>query len=151
MIAIEPSSVERGDIDDQLRLSFSDEIPAGEFKLKIGFTGTINDTLGGFYRAKYDRASPPSPFAVQDGEDSYMLVTHFEPCEARTAFPCFDEPRLKATFDLEIELSRAQEVLSNMPILRTSPGTQSDLKRVTFDRTPVMSTYVCSNHHRADL
>lgn len=71
-----------------------------------------------------------------------MLVTHFEPCDARRAFPCFDEPHLKASFQLEVELPEQQEVLSNMPILSISPGTQHGFKRVLFEKTPVMSTYV---------
>lgn len=108
----------------------------------------MNDSMEGFYRAKYDPELPRSPAAIYDGKDSYMLATHFEPCDARTAFPCFDEPHLKATFDLELELPENQEALSNMPIRATSLGDGPNLKRVTFERTPIMSTYVGTTNIR---
>lgn len=145
-VDISSSNIYSDNINDELRISFSQDIPIGEIVLQITFTGTINDCLEGFYRAKYDVAAPSTPSTVHDGKDSYMLVTHFEPCNARAAFPCFDEPHLKATFDLEIELPINQEVLSNMPLLSTIPGSTPELKRVVFEQTPVMSTYVSTKN-----
>jgi aminopeptidase N len=71
-----------------------------------------------------------------------MLSTQFESCDARRAFPCFDEPNLKATFDFEIEIPKGQMALSNMPVQSEREGSNSGLKFVTFEKTPVMSTYV---------
>lgn len=98
--------------------------------------------MAGFYRAKYTVASPELESAINDSKDSYVLVTHFEPSNARQAFPCFDEPNLKARFQLEIELSECQEVLSNTSVLSICGGKQPGMKRVVFEKTPVMSTYV---------
>lgn len=102
----------------------------------------MNDSMSGFYRAKYDSPYHPTPSTICDGENYYMLATHFEPCDARRAFPCFDEPHLKASFQLEVELPEGQEVLSNMSTASVSPGQKDGLKKVVFESTPVMSTYV---------
>lgn len=76
-----------------------------------------------------------------DDEFHYMMSTQFEACDARRAFPCFDEPSLKATFNLSIEIPADQVALSNMPEKETvAVGT--DKKLVTFETTPVMSTYL---------
>lgn len=47
-----------------------------------------------------------------------MAVTHFEPSSAREAFPCFDEPSMKAVFSLNIVRKRKLTSLSNMPLVR---------------------------------
>ncbi len=70
-----------------------------------------------------------------------MFSTQFESCDARRAFPCFDEPNLKASFDFEIEIPEDQVALSNMPEKEVKKG-KDGRKVVSFDRTPVMSTYV---------
>lgn len=71
-----------------------------------------------------------------------MFSTQFEACDARQAFPCFDEPKLKATFDFEIEIPKGLTALSNMPVKGTRSGSSEALEVVSFERTPVMSTYV---------
>ncbi len=71
-----------------------------------------------------------------------MLSTQFEACDARRAFPCFDEPNLKATFDFEVEIPKGLVALSNMPVKDVRDGSDAALQFVSFDRTPIMSTYV---------
>ena len=73
-----------------------------------------------------------------------MLFTFFQPCDARRAFPCFDEPALKASFELSIEIPDDQVALSNMPVERTTVASSPDekWKVVKFERSPVMSTYL---------
>jgi aminopeptidase N len=96
----------------------------------------------GFYRSKYKPAATPSSGTPKEGDDYYMFSTQFEACDARRAFPCFDEPNLKATFELEIEIPEDQTALSNMPQKTTTKGRKDGLKVVSFERTPAMSTYV---------
>lgn len=90
------------------------ECPTGslgrENTLTINFKGTY-DTEGmrGVYKTTY----------VEDDEEIVMLVTHFEPTDARRAFPCFDEPSLKAVFDIFITHPNDYEAYSNMPIMKT--------------------------------
>ncbi|CAG8876848.1 unnamed protein product [Penicillium nalgiovense] len=104
---------------ERVFLAFSQEIAPADVVLSISFTGTMNNAMAGFYRSKYK----PS-------------------CDARRAFPCFDEPNLKSTFDFEIEVPKGQTALSNMPVQSERDGNKPGLKFVTFEKTPVMSTYL---------
>jgi aminopeptidase N len=124
---------------------FSQEISPSDIVLSIGFTGTMNNAMAGFYRSKYKPAVQPTADTPKEGDFYYMLSTQFESCDARRAFPCFDEPNLKSTFDFEIEVPKGQTALSNMPIKSKRDGSKPDLKFVSFERTPVMSTYVSKN------
>lgn len=129
---------------ERVTLSFPNEVPVGDAQLTVNFTATINNAMAGFSRAKYKAIGTPDPDTPKDNEFHYMMSTQFESCDARRAFPCFDEPNLKATFDFEIEVPRGLTALSNMPVKSERDGSRPGLKVVSFDRTPVMSTYVSS-------
>lgn len=85
----------------------------------------------GLYRSKY---------VSQSGEEKYAAVTQFEATDARRCFPCWDEPALKATFDISLVVPQKLEALSNMPVRKSSPA--GDLVRYDFETTPIMSTYL---------
>lgn len=127
---------------ERVALKFSQEIAPSDVVLSINFTGTMNNAMAGFYRSKYKPLGEPGADTPKEGDFYYMLSTQFESCDARRAFPCFDEPNLKATFDFEIEVPKGQTALSNMPVKSERDGSHSGLKFVTFEKTPVMSTYV---------
>jgi aminopeptidase N len=97
--------------------------------------------MAGFYRSKYKPVVPAAASVPRDDAFHYMFSTQFESCDARRAFPCFDEPRLKATFDLQIETPDDQVALSNMPV-KSLTKTREGFQMVSFERTPVMSTYL---------
>ncbi len=123
-------------------LTFPEEIPTSEKAfIVIKFQGTIDNDMAGFYRSKYKPAVTPAASVPKDGDSHVMFSTQFESCDARRAFPCFDEPNLKATFDFEIELPEDQVALSNMPEKRVNKS-KDGLKVVSFERTPIMSTYL---------
>ena len=127
---------------ERVSFKFPQELTPSDVVLSINFTGTMNDAMAGFYRSKYKPVVEPSADTPKEGDFHYMLSTQFESCDARRAFPCFDEPNLKATFDFEIEVPKGQTALSNMPVKSERDGGNPGLKFVTFERTPVMSTYV---------
>ena len=72
----------------QATFHFARELPAGPVTLKITYSGILNGGLRGFYLSK----TPARNYAV----------TQFEPTDARRAFPSFDEPAYKATFDVSL-------------------------------------------------
>lgn len=45
-----------------------------------------------------------------------IAVTQFSPTYARRAFPCMDEPYLKAEFQLRIGHHKDQQATSNTPV-----------------------------------
>lgn len=114
----------------------------GEAELEIKFEGTINNIMAGFYRSKYKPKGEVPTSVAKDDEFHYMFSTQFESCDARRAFPCFDEPNLKATFDVELEIPKDQIALSNMPEKEIKPSKRDGFHTVVFDRSPIMSTYL---------
>lgn len=129
-------------VSERATLSFEKEIAPGDAVLIIEFTATINEAMAGFSRAKYKASVTPASATPKLDEYHYMLSTQFESCDARRAFPCFDEPNLKAEFDFEIEVPKGLVALSNMPVKSERDGNKEGLKFVSFERTPVMSTYL---------
>ncbi|KAJ9138656.1 Aminopeptidase [Pleurostoma richardsiae] len=123
-------------------IAFPDGLPGtGKATLSVDFDGVLNPDLAGFYRSQYKPAVAPAASVPHDDTWHYMLSTQFESCDARRAFPCFDEPNLKATFDFSIEIPDDQVALSNMPEkARSTPRPGKIL--VAFETTPVMSTYL---------
>ncbi|PFH56944.1 hypothetical protein XA68_15744 [Ophiocordyceps unilateralis] len=126
-------------------MTFDRELPvARRAAVVVDFEGVINNEMAGFYRSRYRPAeAPPADVAVpHDDEWHYMLSTQFESCDARRAFPCFDEPNLKAAFDLELEVPSGLVALANMPVRAERPAGRDGFKLVSFETTPVMSTYL---------
>ncbi|OAA37654.1 Peptidase M1, alanine aminopeptidase/leukotriene A4 hydrolase [Metarhizium rileyi] len=126
----------------RVTITFDQELPVSKkASVVIGFEGIMNNEMAGFYRSKYKPTVTPSKSVPRDDEWHYMFSTQFESCDARRAFPCFDEPNLKATFDFEVEIPTDQVALSNMPVKETKP-TKDGWNMVSFETSPVMSTYL---------
>jgi aminopeptidase N len=77
-----------------------------------------------------------------DREDgSEYVYTLFVPSDASSAFPCFDQPDLKARFSLELVVPRAWAAIGNAPIAAIEDVPNS-LRRFQFAATPPISTYL---------
>ena len=141
--AIRASNITYNDTAQQATISFPGTLPTSPSALlEIKFEGIMNSAMAGFYRSKYKPVAPAAKSVPQDEEHHYMFSTQFESCSARRAFPCFDEPNIKASFDFDIEIPNDQVALSNMPEKGTKKSSKDGLKVVSFDRTPAMSTYL---------
>lgn len=132
--AVKSSDIVYDTDNETVTFKFTNPLPVGPAQLEISFTGDLNDKMKGFYRSKYTTPA---------GEDRYMAVTQFEPTDARRAFPCWDEPAIKATFDVTIVAPKDRVVLSNMDVLEEKDSDDDkSLKVVSFKKTPIMSTYL---------
>lgn len=126
---------------------FDGVIGTGEWKLHTKFTGILNDRLKGFYR---------SLWKDKDGKQHVIAVTQFEACDARRAFPCWDEPDLKATFEVSLIVDKDLTALSNTKVVKEEMLASDDgsaefplpgflpkgKKRVSYAKTIKMSTYL---------
>ncbi|NOQ19922.1 MAG: M1 family peptidase [Desulfobacterales bacterium] len=103
----------------------------GDISIRIRYEGQINDKMAGFYRSQY----------VSSGETKHIAVTQFEESDARRAFPCMDHPAKKATFDIIMDIDKDLVAISNGAIAEETL-LDNGKKRVTFEQTPKMSTYL---------
>ncbi|KAI0340189.1 leucyl aminopeptidase [Trametopsis cervina] len=143
--------------NERVSLALPTTLPVGaKVQVRLDFEGGLTGDMMGYYRSTYE----------DEGKTKYYTLTQFEPTAARRAFPCWDEPLLKATFSVTL-ISRADTVnLSNMdaiseevytPSLKDSTDTvtwlsskfselttgEGDKWKITkFRETPPMSTYI---------
>lgn len=73
--------------------------------------------------------------------DDY-LYTLLVPDRARTVFPCFDQPDLKASFQLSLTVPATWQALTNAALVDSAR--QEDRKTLRFGTTEPISTYLFS-------
>ncbi|XP_020619542.1 glutamyl aminopeptidase-like [Orbicella faveolata] len=103
----------------------------GEYVINMAFKSELREELGGFYRMNYTR---------KDGTIVPVAATQFSPADARKAFPCFDEPAMKATFNVTLVHDPGLISISNMPIYQTDE--KDGWKYDKFEKSVLMSTYL---------
>ncbi|HSP15516.1 MAG TPA: M1 family metallopeptidase [Thermoanaerobaculia bacterium] len=101
---------------------------SGAASIDIRFRGTLNDKLRGFYISR----TPHRKYAV----------TQFESTDARRAFPSFDEPALKATFDVSAVIDNGDIAIGNGRVVSDKPGSSDGKHTVTFAQTKPLPTYL---------
>jgi len=116
---------------ERCRLTFSQTIMPGDWRLFIVFHGVLNDKLRGFYRSTYKDES---------GVTQSMAATQFEATDARRAFPCWDEPDFKAVFSATLVIDPRLTAVSNTTVV--SESLESGKKVVRFADSMKMSTYL---------
>ncbi|MBI3457745.1 MAG: M1 family metallopeptidase [Candidatus Rokubacteria bacterium] len=117
---------------ERARLTFPRPLEPGEWRLRLRFTGTLNDRLRGFYRSTYKDAA---------GHPHALAVTQFESTDARRAFPCWDEPAFKAVFSVTLVVPEGWVALSNTAAVAERPAGPGR-RAVTFADSIRMSTYL---------
>ena len=112
----------------EVTFHFARKLAAGPVTLKIAYSGILNGELRGFYLSRTAKRN--------------YAVTQFEPTDARRAFPSFDEPAYKATFDVSLIVPQGDTAIGNTNIVSDTPGPIAGEHTITFARTPKMSTYL---------
>ena len=111
-------------------LSVEKPLPAGAATIHIVYSGVLNEEMRGFYIGK-------------DHEGRKYASTQFEATDARRAFPSFDEPAYKATFDISAVADKGQVAISNQKVISDTPG-PGDKHTVKFATTAKMSPYLAA-------
>ena len=111
---------------------FDQPLPAGRATLEVAFVGVLNDLLSGFYRSTFTDAA---------GVTHVIATTQLEECDARRAFPCWDEPSFKATFQTNLTVPSHLAAYSNSPVV-SDTDLGNGQRTVSFAPTMKMSTYL---------
>ncbi|XP_046670632.1 aminopeptidase N-like isoform X3 [Homalodisca vitripennis] len=125
------------DVDNEFYVVKTKEpLKGGElYSLNLSFHGLLKENLIGYYRSYY---TDP-----ETNTTKWLTVTHFEPSDARQAFPCFDEPAMKATFTIRLAHKDNYKSVSNMPLKNTTPfENKPGWVWDEFETTVPMSTYL---------
>jgi len=110
--------------------------PGMQYTIRIEYTAYLKDNLKGFYRSVYKNQAT--------GEDEYIAVTQFQATDARRAFPCFDEPGLKAAYKVSLGRTQDMSSISNMPIESKGEAMAGSQEYVwdRYQQSVKMSTYL---------
>jgi puromycin-sensitive aminopeptidase len=116
------------------RMTLTPETPLdpGDANVHVRFRGILNDKLTGFYRSVY---------TAPDGTQRVIGTTQMEATDARMAFPCWDEPDMKAVFAITLVVAEELLAISNAAEVERAP-TGDGRVAVRFADTIPMSTYL---------
>lgn len=117
------------------------------YLLSLHFQSMLGNATKGFFVTTYKD---------KEGNERKVAATQFWPADARRAFPCFDEPEMKATFDLYLAREANMTAISNMPLVRTTPmqgwqGWVWDQFATSFNMSTYLVAFVISDYQRRAL
>ncbi|KAL6418232.1 hypothetical protein ACFW04_012252 [Cataglyphis niger] len=124
-----------------LYCTFGDKLSQGNYTLKISFLNAISNTeniispLNNILQTKFEHNRWPD-------------AMYFQAIGARRLFPCWDNPKIKATFRISIIHGQEHQVFSNMPIQKRvlyiyeENKTEIYMWTSYFDISPAISTDV---------
>jgi aminopeptidase N len=110
----------------------SAELHAGSNRVEIAYTHGYSHNGAGLHRFK------------DPADGRVYLYSNFEPYDAHRMFPCFDQPDLKASFEVTAEAPEDWQVISNTP--ERDVAKVDGRKSWQFPPSPVFSTYVFALH-----
>lgn len=143
------TGIEKGSDSGLLVISLASSLEAGKkYAVQIQFSGRLGDTRG-FYKYHYTSAD----------RKQHLLVTFFEPTFAREAFPCFDEPDMKATFSVVVVRPEAYHSISTMPLVRSEGRTggyvadhfMTSIKMSTYTLAFMISNYTATKNGKVSV
>ncbi|SPF39489.1 Peptidase M1, membrane alanine aminopeptidase [Candidatus Sulfotelmatobacter kueseliae] len=111
-------------------LAVDKPLTEGPATVHITYSGILNDQMRGLYLGK-------------DDQGRKYAATQFEATDARRAFPSFDEPDYKATFDITAVADKGMVAISNQKVVSDTPG-PGDKHTVRFATTAKMSSYLAA-------
>jgi aminopeptidase N/puromycin-sensitive aminopeptidase len=111
-------------------LSVEKPLVAGPATIHVTYTGILNNEMRGLYLGK-------------DDQGRKYAASQFEATDARRAFPSFDEPDYKATFDITAVADKGHVAISNYKVVSDTPG-PGDKHTVKFATTAKMSSYLAA-------
>src|SRR5277367_3869808 len=94
---------------EMVTLTVESALAVGPATVHVRYTGILNSEMRGFYMGK-------------DDQGRKYAATQFESTDARRAFPSFDEPAYKATFDITVIADKAHTVISNTQVVSDMRG-----------------------------
>jgi aminopeptidase N len=100
----------------------------GAVKLHVEYDGHLRNDGRGFYLVR--------------SEGRKYLLSQMEATDARRAFPCFDEPALKASVALSAVVDDRLTAISNGPLVSDTPGPKVGKHTLRFGTTPKISSYL---------
>jgi aminopeptidase N len=114
--------------EETATFTFAKPLSAGPAQLHIRYTGRLSRDMRGLY------------LSTENGRK--YAITQFEATDARRAYPCFDEPAYKATFEITAIVPKGDKAFSNSRVESDTPGPGPQEHTVKFATTPKLSTYV---------
>ncbi|EDX13823.1 GD20895 [Drosophila simulans] len=107
--------------------------PGRNYTLGFKYTGHIRTDMAGFFSANYVERNT--------NVTKWLALTQMQRINARLVLPCFDEPAMKAQFQLQIVRPNGYQSIANTKLKETTAISQ-DRFVDHFEETPVMSTYL---------
>ena len=115
-----------GQVPDELVLTFEKPLLPGPVTLEIAYEAPFSLDLSGLYRLKE--------------QERWYAFTQFEATDARRAFPCFDEPGFKTTFDVTLSVPKGMIAVANAP--EVSRKDEGEKTTFVFDQTQPLPSYL---------
>jgi len=115
---------------EMVALAVEKPLAAGPATVHITYTGILNSEMRGLYLGK-------------DDQGRKYAASQFEATDARRAYPSFDEPDYKATFDITAVADKGMAAISNQKIVSDTAG-PGDKHTVKFATTAKMSSYLAA-------
>ena len=126
ILSVNVSTVYNCPEKETIVLHFYKPLHKGIGNLTITFSGNLTEMIhSGFVKAN---------------KDEKFVMTDFGPTDARRNFPCWDEPRFKAQFEIYLIIPQNNYAIFNLPSIRRRPYS-IELEEVRFETTPLFSTF----------